>query len=144
VLSQHKTPARTPQIHIKSMSKQVVKASPKYQDGDKIELPEITTDSENESDSDANGFSVPNWANSPDLRRDLIRQETKDPAAVFGLPGPLVMEDVFPDKRESKFRCRTSSANWSGEDKLTEEECRKNLEGRERLRREGAWTFGMS
>ena len=46
-------------------------------------------------------------------------------------------------ERLKKFRERTSSANWSGADALTEEERRRDWEARERLCREGGWRFGV-
>ena len=46
-------------------------------------------------------------------------------------------------ERLKKFRDRTSSANWSGADALTEEERRRDREARERLCREGKWRFGV-
>jgi hypothetical protein len=74
-------------------------------------------------------------------------QETIDPVSVFGLPGEIRLEEVFANKPErlGRFRARTSSANWDAAgDRLTEEEVRRDLAARERLRREGGWTFGLS
>ncbi len=141
----HKTPARSgavPNIG-KSASKSAARSSPRYQNGENIELPEINTDSEDE-DANAQGDFVPSsWANSPALRNQLTKQETIDPAEVFGQPAPLNMEEVFPKSmdRFHKFRARTSSANWSGQDRLTEDEIRKDLEARDRVRRQGGWTY---
>lgn len=83
------------------------------------------------------------WTNSPDLRKQLAKQETLDPAEVFGQPGPLVMEEVFSKSKDRfhKFRARTSSANWSGPDRLTDDEVRRDLEARDRVRRQGGWTY---
>lgn len=146
----HKTPARPagPATAAgKSTSKSVAKSSPRYQNGENIDLPEIHTDSE---DSEAEGgagadFAVPDWANSPALAAGIMRQEGMDPAAIFGPPGELKMEEVFKNKeRWGRFRARTSSANWSGSDRLTEEEVQRDLIARERLRREGGWSYGLS
>lgn len=52
------------------------------------------------------------------------------------------MEEVFRNKdRHKRFRDRTSSANWNGADRLTEEERKRDREGRERLVRDGGWVF---
>jgi hypothetical protein len=129
----------------KSTSKPSAKSSPRYVNGENIDLPEILTDSEDE-DSDAGAdFAVPDWANSPNLAAGIIAQEGRDPASVFGPPGELKMEEVFRNKeRWGRFRQRTSSANWSGSDRLTEEEIQRDLVARERLRREGGWSYGLS
>lgn len=141
----HKTPARpgAPANGGKSVGKSGAKSSPRYQNGENIELPEINTDSEDD-DSDADeGFVPLPWVNSPALRSQLAEQETIDPAEIFGQPGPLNMEEVFPKSKDRfhKFRARTSSANWSGQDRLTEDEVRKDLEARDRVRRQGGWTY---
>jgi hypothetical protein len=75
-----------------------------------------------------------------------MRQETTDPMQVFGPPAPLNMEEVFSKSKDRwhKFRARTSSANWSGTDRLTEDDIRKDLAARERLRREGGWSYELS
>lgn len=141
--TQHKTPARprAPNASAKS-SKSAAKSSPKYQNGENIVLPEIHTDSEDE-DSDGGDFPVQGWTNSPDLRKTLAMQENIDPAEIFGQPGPLNMEEVFSKSKDRfhKFRNRTSSANWSGSDRLTEDDIKKDLEARDKLRRQGGWTY---
>jgi hypothetical protein len=51
---------------------------------------------------------------------------------------------VFPNKeRHKRFRERTSSAFWAN-DQVTDEEKRKEREARERLVRDGAWTYNPS
>lgn len=139
-----KTPAR-PGAHngaCKSAAKSAAKSSPHYQNGETIVLPEIHTDSE-EEDDDKDDFVAAEWTNSPDLRRRLIEQEKMDPAAIFGNPGPLNMEEVFSKSKDRfhKFRTRTSSANWSGQDRLTEDEIKKDLRARDQVRRQGGWTY---
>jgi hypothetical protein len=126
-------------------AKSVAKSSPKFQNGEAIELPEIQTDDEDDDEDDGRGM-VADWANSPDLRRALLDQEPLDPAQIFGPPRPLNMEEVFYKSKEKfhKFRSRTSSANWSGADRLTEEDIRKDMAARDKLRREGGWTYEMS
>lgn len=142
----HKTPARPgPIAGSKSAAKSVTRSSPRFQNGEAIELPEIQTDDDSEDD-EANGVTVAPWADSPDLRRALVRQETMDPSQIFGPPAPLNMEEVFNKSKDRfhKFRARTSSANWSGADRLTEEDIRKDLIARDKLRRDGGWSYEMS
>lgn len=143
----HKTPARAMGGHPqngRSVSKQSAKSSPRYVNGELIDLPEINTDSEDDSDDGA-GFAVPEWAESPNLAAGIVAQEGMDPAMVFGPPAELKMEEVFRNKeRWGRFRQRTSSANWSGNDRLTEDEIQKDLAARERLRKEGGWSYGLS
>ncbi|OAA35643.1 inner centromere protein [Cordyceps fumosorosea ARSEF 2679] len=113
--------------------------------GEAIELPEIGTDDEDEDD-DPGMKNIAGWAASPDLRAALMRQETMDPSQIFGPPAPLNMEEVFSMSKDRwpKFRNRTSSANWSGSDGLIEDDIRKDLAAREKLRREGGWSYEMS
>ncbi|KAH7396555.1 hypothetical protein DE146DRAFT_614266 [Phaeosphaeria sp. MPI-PUGE-AT-0046c] len=113
-----------------------------YPNGDDIKLPEIMTDSEDE-DSE-NEFEQPSWVNTPILRETLASQELMDPEHIFGPIAPLNMEAVFPNKeRHKRFRERTSSAFWHN-DQITEEDKRKEREARERLVRDGAWTYNPS
>ena len=124
-------------------AKSVAKSSPSYPNGDNISLPDIATDSEDE-DSDDNGFEAPAWTNSPELRQLLEQQQLVDPMRVFGPIAPLSMDEVFKGvskDRLKRFRDRTSSANWNGPDRLTEEERRRDREARERFEREGGWTY---
>ncbi|KAH6633363.1 hypothetical protein C7974DRAFT_392634 [Boeremia exigua] len=119
-----------------------IQPSMQYPNGDDIKLPEIMTDSEDE-DSD-NEFEQPSWVNTPNLREMLSTQQLMDPEAIFGPIAPLNMEQVFPNKeRHKRFRERTSSAYWV-HDQVTEEEKKKEREARERLVREGAWTYNPS
>lgn len=113
-----------------------------YPNGEDIKLPDIMTDSEDE-DSE-NEFEQPDWVNTPNLRQMLESQQLVDPEHIFGPIAPLNMEQVFPNKeRHKRFRDRTSSAYWAN-DQVTEEERRKEREARERLVREGAWTYNPS
>lgn len=84
----------------------------------KTELPEIFSESEDDGD----GSVILDWANSPELRSMLIQQQQVDPDSVFGPIAPLKMEEVFKTARMSKFRARSSSANWNGPDKLSQQE----------------------
>ncbi|KAI6380000.1 hypothetical protein MCOR32_004256 [Pyricularia oryzae] len=141
--STHKTPARPGAAsQAKSAAKSATRSSPRFQNGEAIELPEIQTDEEDSDEEDQ--VAVADWANSPDLRRALMRQETIDPMQVFGPPAPINMEEVFKGgNRQAKFRARTSSANWDGGDRLTEEDIRKDLIAREKIRREGGWSYNL-
>lgn len=141
-----KTPARPgPYLTAKSAAKSVPRSSPQFQNGEAIDLPEIQTDDEDEEE-DAGMNNIATWAASPDLRAALMRQETMDPSQIFGPPAPLNMEEVFSKSKDRwhKFRARTSSANWSGPDGLTEDDIRKDMAAREKLRREGGWSYEMS
>ncbi|KAK3338528.1 hypothetical protein B0H65DRAFT_502641 [Neurospora tetraspora] len=122
--------------------------------GDSIELPEIQTDDEDGVDTPRPSTSNPNlrsslnggnWTDSPYLKAQLLAQEQLDPMVIFGPPAPLNMEEVFSkDKsRHHRFRARTSSANWEGQDRLTEEEVCRDREARERMRKEGGWSWGL-
>lgn len=141
--SSHKTPARPGQLA--SAKSTVKRSSPRFQTGESIELPEIQTD-DDDDDDEAQSMNVAAWADSPDLRRALMRQETMDPSQIFGPPAPLIMEEVFNKSKDKwhKFRQRTSSANWSGLDRLTEDDIRKDMAARDKLRRDGGWSYEMS
>ncbi|KAK6606227.1 inner centromere protein [Botrytis cinerea] len=134
----YKTPARNQ------------KSSPRYENGENIVLPEIPSDSEDDDDEDdekeKKAFQGLGWTDSPEIRKQLALQETIDPSKIFGRPQALNMEEVFDKSKDRfhKFRARTSSANWSGSDRLTEEEVRKDLEGRDRVRRQGGWSYDPS
>ncbi|KAI5868558.1 hypothetical protein GGS23DRAFT_36772 [Durotheca rogersii] len=144
--SSYKTPAR-PQggAVAKSTVKSATRSSPRFQNGDSIELPEINTDDDDDDDDDDDGVrdAIASWADSPNLRKALVRQETQDPMQVFGVPAPLNMEEVFAKSKDRfhKFRARTSSANWSGSDRLTEEDIRKDMAARDQIRRDGGWSY---
>ncbi|EIN13759.1 hypothetical protein PUNSTDRAFT_95050 [Punctularia strigosozonata HHB-11173 SS5] len=87
-----------------------------------IELPDINSEYSDSDDEDRKRtFDPPEWAQSPDLRAQLQQQSTINPDEIFGSVQPLVMEKIFA-KRHSKFRARTSSANWTGTDELTKHE----------------------
>lgn len=142
----HKTPARPMGgAPGKSVAKSATRSSPRFQNGEHIELPEINTDDEDEYSDDEHKEMFASWTDSPALRRALVEQETLDPMRVFGAPAPLNMEEVFSKSKDRwhKFRARTSSANWSGADRLTEDDIRKDLAARDKLRREGGWSYDM-
>jgi hypothetical protein len=141
----YKTPARPGMAAAKSVAKSATRSSPRFQNGESIELPEINTDDEDSDNDDAGKSMVADWADSPNLRRALVEQEDKNPFEVFGAPAPINMEEVFARSKDrfAKFRARTSSANWSGPDGLSEEDIRKDLAAREKMRREGGWSYDM-
>ncbi|KAA6414749.1 MAG: hypothetical protein FRX48_01499 [Lasallia pustulata] len=140
------TPHKTP-LPSKKGGPHAAKSSPNYINPDNIDLAEIPTDSDSDSDSEADNKKqslMASWVQSPALREQLRAQEDGvDPEAVFGPIAPLNMEEIFDKSRHHRFRSRTSSANWAGQDRLTEEEVRVDLAARERLRREGGWTYGL-
>ncbi|KIL70842.1 hypothetical protein M378DRAFT_116137 [Amanita muscaria Koide BX008] len=90
-----------------------------------IELPDINSEySDSEDEDRQRTFDPPDWAQSPELREALQQQSTINPDDIFGTIRPLRMEELFK-KRTSRFRARTSSANWAGADRLTVEEERE-------------------
>lgn len=90
-----------------------------------IELPDINSEYSDSDDEDrVKTFDPPHWAQSPELRQALHVQSTINPDDVFGSVRPLKMEELFKT-RTSRFRARTSSANWTGADRLTLEEERE-------------------
>ncbi|GLA38575.1 hypothetical protein AnigIFM63309_005874 [Aspergillus niger] len=132
----HRTPAAP-----SASQKAPVKESPKYPNGENINLPEIATDSEDE-DSDAEMLPVPKWAQPKELESLLRQQEGMEVDSIFGPIAPFSLEETFKsDKKIKKFRERTSSANWSGADGLTQDEIRRDLAERQRLRLNGGWSF---
>ncbi|CAG8444893.1 2571_t:CDS:2 [Funneliformis caledonium] len=81
-----------------------------------IELPEIDSD-EDEKVEIKNKRLRKDWEQSPELKAALMHQSSIDPETIFGKILPLNI-----DEREYRLRPRSSSANWSGLDALTEEE----------------------
>ncbi|KAJ3088141.1 hypothetical protein HK102_009467 [Quaeritorhiza haematococci] len=105
------------------------------------DLPDIPTDEEydeedhSDEESDDHDESprgkgkskpnVPTWAETPNLMRTLEAQTVQDPDEIFGTVQTCHLEEIFKGSRKNKFRARTSSANWTGMDRLTEEEERE-------------------
>ncbi|KAF6766045.1 hypothetical protein DFP72DRAFT_952997 [Ephemerocybe angulata] len=84
-----------------------------------IELPDINSEYSDSDDEDRKRtYDPPDWAQSPDLREQLKAQASINPDDIFGAVRPLRMEEIFKT-RTSRFRARTSSANWTGTDRLT-------------------------
>ncbi|MBW0473374.1 hypothetical protein O181_013089 [Austropuccinia psidii MF-1] len=98
-----------------------------------IELPDIDSEysDDDESEHERKEAQLPSWAQSPALREALENQKKVNPDDVFGgtIPPPR-MDEIFRG-RASRFRNRTSSANWNGVDGLT------NLEEIEYAKRMG-------
>lgn len=123
------------------------KDSPIYQNGELIELPDIPTDSEDDEDDDystKDNFNVPQWAESPELRALLRQQQTVNPEEIFGPMAKLDMDAIFQnrtDKQAHRFRARTSSANWSGADRLTAAEIAADHEARQKMIAQGGWKY---
>ncbi|KAF3935912.1 hypothetical protein ABW20_dc0106355 [Dactylellina cionopaga] len=118
----------------------VPRESPIYPNPESIELPEIHTDSEDGEDDKS--FRVPKWADSPELRQALQDQLGIDPETIFGPIAPLSMENIFKGRSDrAKFRARTSSANWSGADRLTAVEIEADRIERQRILENGGWTY---
>ncbi|TIA98808.1 hypothetical protein E3P96_03080 [Wallemia ichthyophaga] len=89
-----------------------------------IELPDINSEYSDSEDDAPKNYDLPRWAESPNLKAQLQMQSTINPDEVFGMMRPLSMDDIFgvgqaTNPNRHKFRARTSSANWSGADKLT-------------------------
>lgn len=127
-----------------SAQKPATRPSPKYPSGENIHLPEIATDSEDD-DSESDMLPMPKWARPEELEVLLREQEGMEVDSIFGPIAPFSLEETFKtDKRIKKFRERTSSANWSGADRLTQDEIRKDLAERQRLRLNGGWSFEAS
>lgn len=72
----------------------------------------------------------------------LRQQDGMETDSIFGPVAPFSLEDTFKsDKKIKKFRDRTSSANWSGTDALTQEEIHMDLAERQRFKRNGGWSM---
>jgi hypothetical protein len=85
-----------------------------------IELPDIHSEY-SDSDDEDRGKDFPEWTQADELMQALKDQETFNPDALFGPIQPLKMGDLFKTGH-SRFRKRTSSANWAGTDGITVEE----------------------
>jgi hypothetical protein len=120
------------------------KDSPIYQNGELIDLPDIQTDSDDDDDDypAKSDFHVPKWAESPELRGLLENQQSINPEDVFGPMARLDMDAIFRDGGgRQKFRARTSSANWSGADRLTPDEIAADMEARRKMIEQGGWKY---
>lgn len=75
---------------------------------------------ESDSSESDKGEVIPAWAQSPALRKAAATQEKINPSHLFGVMPEFKMEAVFDPK--AARRPRSSSANWTGQDRLTEQE----------------------
>ncbi|KAH7016167.1 uncharacterized protein B0I36DRAFT_254091, partial [Microdochium trichocladiopsis] len=89
-----------------------------------IDLLEIYTEDEDSKYGDVSDGSMAFWADPSPLRKGLIHQEGMNPFLVFGPPVPLDMEQVFGKSKSQlpNFHRRTSSADWTSADRLTDGE----------------------
>lgn len=121
---EHTQPSQIVQTQMAARAKAAMQTEPAVP-SESIELPEVNSEySDSEDEDRPRSFNPPGWAQSPDLREALHAQSTINPDDIFGAVQPLRMEDIFK-ARTSRFRARTSSANWSGADRLTVEEERE-------------------
>ncbi|KAF8905573.1 hypothetical protein CPB84DRAFT_1745501 [Gymnopilus junonius] len=105
-----------------SQPSQLVQSQMAALPSESIELPDINSEYSDSDDEDrVRTFDPPDWAQSPELRQALEMQSTINPDDIFGAVRPLKMEEIFKT-RTSRFRARTSSANWTGTDRLTLQE----------------------
>ena len=121
--------------------------SPMFQNGENIELSEIESSEEDDSEDERDKKKkMPDWVRTPNMNDILLQQETVDTDAVFGPIQPANLEEWFTkDKgRLHKLRMRTSSANWFGADRLTEDEVKKDFEARQKMSKDGGWSYGLA
>lgn len=83
-----------------------------------VQLPEIYSDPED----DEEGHVLKDWAQSPELKKLLLKQQNVNPDVVFGAIAPLDMDQIFSKSRAAKFRARSSSAHWGAQDMLSHKE----------------------
>ncbi|KAF9456187.1 hypothetical protein BDZ94DRAFT_1292946 [Collybia nuda] len=119
-------PSQLVQIQMAARAKAQLQAAKQIAEptvqSESIELPDINSEySDSEDEERPRTFNPPDWAQSPELRQALQVQSTINPDDIFGAIRPLKMEELFKT-RTSRFRARTSSANWTGSDRLTVEE----------------------
>lgn len=132
------TPAQLAQHNARLMhSMKQVEESP-------MSLPEIHTDSSDESDRNV---SLPSWATPNHIFGQLSQQETMNADNIFPRIQPIVMDDVFAENpdRLRRLRMRTSSANWvrTG-DALNQVEVLEDRIGRQAIRNAGGWVYNVN
>jgi len=115
-------PSQMVQSQMAARAKAKIEASRPTIASESIELPDINSEySDSEDEDRPRTYDPPDWAQSPELRQALEQQSTINPDDIFGAVRPLKMEEIFKTKT-SRFRARTSSANWTGNDRLTLQE----------------------
>jgi hypothetical protein len=115
-------PSQMLQSQMAARAKAQIEASKPIVSSESIELPDINSEySDSEDEDRPRTYDPPDWAQSPELRQALAQQSSINPDDIFGAVRPLKMEEIFKTKT-SRFRSRTSSANWTGSDRLTVQE----------------------
>ena len=115
-------PSQMVQSQMAARAKAQIAAFQPIVPSESIELPDINSEySDSEDEDRPRTYDPPDWAQSPELRQALEQQSTINPDDIFGAVRPLKMEEIFKTKT-SRFRARTSSANWTGSDRLTVQE----------------------
>lgn len=115
-------PSQMVQSQMAARAKAQIDASKPTIPSESIELPDINSEySDSEDEDRPRTYDPPDWAQSPELRQALEQQSTINPDDIFGAVRPLKMEEIFKTK-SSRFRARSSSANWMGSDRLTVQE----------------------
>ena len=115
-------PSQMLQSQMAARAQAQIQAASNLPPSESIELPDINSEYSDSDDEDRQRYQAPHWAQSPELMRALQDQADINPDDIFGTIQPLRMEEVFRTGRASRFRARTSSANWAGTDRLTQEE----------------------
>lgn len=117
-----KPPAKVVRVNPRALLQEPETPPPPPMASELIDLPEPNSEYSDSDDEDRKKFDAPRWATSPEVRAQLEAQQTMNPDDIFGAGvRPLRMEEIFRT-RHSRFRARTSSANWAGNDGVTEEE----------------------
>ncbi|PPQ63783.1 hypothetical protein CVT24_004325 [Panaeolus cyanescens] len=115
-------PSQALQMQMAARAKAHLEAAKPQVPSESIELPDVNSEYSDSDDEDRKRtFDPPDWAQSPELRTALEQQSTINPDDIFGAVRPLKMEEMFKN-RTGRFRARTSSANWTGADRLTAQE----------------------
>ena len=121
-------------------------SSPMFQNGEHIVLDEIETSEDEDSEEEREKDKMPEWARTPNMNQILLQQETIDTDAIFGPIPPADLEEWFTKNKSHLrgLRMRTSSANWFGADRLTDEEVRNDVEARNKMTKDGGWSMGLA
>lgn len=131
----------TPFIPMRSMH--TIQAIQNSTPATEMSLPEIHTDSSDDSDR---AVDLPSWATPGHVFDRLSQQETVNPDQIFPRIPTISMDDVFAENpdRLRRLRMRTSSANWirTG-DALTQVEVIEDRIGRQAIRNAGGWVYGL-
>lgn len=106
-----------------------------------VSLPEIHTDSSEESDR----LSLASWVSPRQIFQKLSAQEQIDADQIFGPIKRVYIDDVFgamPADKRRRLNMRTSSANWvRNGDALTQVEINEDRAGRQAIQRNNGWEY---